>query len=169
MWNPMSLQCRRMPSFLAIADFLRPRSLELGSTFIYGVRISFESFSGVNTTPVMGDDEKAVEHSEGQRRDGKEIHRGDSFPMIAEKGRPSLGRLRIPRRSPHPTQHGSLRKIEAKHFQFAVDARCAPGSIFRDHSKDEILQFLADVFSARPNPTLRDPRPIQLEACTVPA
>jgi len=36
-----------MPSFLAIADFLRPQSLELGSTFIYGVRISFESFSGV--------------------------------------------------------------------------------------------------------------------------
>jgi hypothetical protein len=30
----------------------------------------------------MRDDEKAVEHSEGQRRDGKEIHRGDSFPMI---------------------------------------------------------------------------------------
>jgi hypothetical protein len=28
-------------------DFLRPQSLELGSTFIYGVRISFESFSGV--------------------------------------------------------------------------------------------------------------------------
>ena len=43
----MSLQCRRMPSSLAIADFLRPRSVELGSTFIYGVRISFESFSGV--------------------------------------------------------------------------------------------------------------------------
>jgi hypothetical protein len=36
-----------MPSFLAIADFLRPQSLKLGSTFIYGVRISFESFSGV--------------------------------------------------------------------------------------------------------------------------
>src|SRR5260370_32591936 len=47
MWNLKSLQCCRMPSFLAIADFLRPQSLELGSTFIYGVRISFESFSGV--------------------------------------------------------------------------------------------------------------------------
>ena len=59
----MSLQCRRMPSFLAIADFLRPQSLELGSTFIYGVRISFESFSrvfclaavnGTMRTPVEG-------------------------------------------------------------------------------------------------------------------
>jgi hypothetical protein len=36
-----------MLSFLAIADLLRPQSLELRSTFIYGVRISFESFSGV--------------------------------------------------------------------------------------------------------------------------
>jgi hypothetical protein len=37
-----------MPSFLAIADFfLRRQSLKLGSTFIYGVRLSFESFSGV--------------------------------------------------------------------------------------------------------------------------
>ena len=58
-----------------------------------------------NTPPVMRDDEKAAEHSEGQRRDGKEIHRGDGFPMIGEKGRPSLGRLRTPRRSPHPAQH----------------------------------------------------------------
>jgi hypothetical protein len=49
MRNLMSLECRRMPSFLAIADFLRPQSLVLGSTFIYGVRISFESFSGVIT------------------------------------------------------------------------------------------------------------------------
>jgi FixJ family two-component response regulator len=81
----------------------------------------------------MRDDEKAVEHSGGRPRDGKEIHRGDGFPMIAQKGRPSLGRLRIPQRSPHPAQDGSLRKIEAKHFQFTVDARCAPCEIFRDH------------------------------------
>jgi hypothetical protein len=122
-----------------------------------------------NTPPVMRDDEKAVEHSEGQRWHSKEIHRGDGSPMIAEKGRPSLGQLRTPRRSPHPAQHGSLRKIEAKHFQFAVDARCAPCGIFRDHAKDQLAQFLADVFSARANPTPREPRPIQLEPCTVPA
>jgi hypothetical protein len=43
----MSLQFRRLLLFLAIADLLRPQSLELRSTLIYGVRISFESFSGV--------------------------------------------------------------------------------------------------------------------------
>jgi hypothetical protein len=110
-----------------------------------------------------------VEHSEGQRWRSKEIHRDDGFPMIAEKSCPSLGWLRIPPRSPHPAQRGSLLKIEAKHFQLAVDARCAPCGVFRDHVRDKIAQFLADAFSARPNWVLRDPRPIQLEPCTVPA
>jgi hypothetical protein len=50
----MSLQCRRLPSFLAIADCLRPQSLKLGSIFIYGVRISFESFSGVDLNEAAG-------------------------------------------------------------------------------------------------------------------
>ena len=122
-----------------------------------------------NTPSVMRDDEKAVEHSEGQRRHSKEIHRGDGLTMIAQKGRPSFGWLRTPRRSPHPAQHGSLRKIEAKHFQFAVDARCTPCGIIRDHAKDQLAQFLADAFSACPNPTPREPRPIELEPCTMPA
>jgi len=122
-----------------------------------------------NTPPVMRDDEKAVEHSEGQRWHCKEIHCGDGFPMIAQKSRPSLGRLRTPRRSPHPAQYGSFRKIEAKHFQFAVDARCAPRGILRYHAKDQFAQFLAETFSAGPNPTPREPCPIQLEPCTVPA
>ena len=39
-----------------------------------------------NTLVVMRDDEKAVEHSEAQRWHSKEIHRGDGFPMIAQKG-----------------------------------------------------------------------------------
>ena len=120
-------------------------------------------------TPVVRDDEKAVEHSEGQRRDGKEIHRGDGFPMIAQKSSQALGPLRTPRRSPLPAQHGSLRKIEAKHFQFAVDSWCAPCGILRDHAKDQFTQFLADAFSARANPSSREPRPIQPEPCTVPA
>src|ERR1035441_9815307 len=85
-----------------------------------------------NTPPVMRHDEKAVQHSEGQRWHSEEIHRGDGFTMIAQKGRPSPGRLRTPRRFSHPTRHRSLRKIEAEHFQFAVNAQCAPRGIFRN-------------------------------------
>jgi hypothetical protein len=33
-----------------------------------------------------------------------------------------------------------------------VDARCAPGGIFRDHAKDQLAQFLADAFSPPPEP-----------------
>ena len=53
--------------------------------------------------PVMTDYEEAVEHAEGDRWDGEKVHRGDGFAMIAEKGEPTLGWLRIPGRSFYPT------------------------------------------------------------------
>ena len=55
-----------------------------------------------DTPPVMRDDEEAVEHSEGERWHGEEIHCSDSFTMTAQKDRPSLCRLGAPWRSPHP-------------------------------------------------------------------
>jgi len=33
----------------------------------------------------VADDEEAVENPEGQRRHGKEVHRSDSFAMVAKK------------------------------------------------------------------------------------
>jgi hypothetical protein len=38
-----------------------------------------------NLPPVVADDEEAVENPEGQRRHGKEVHRSDSFAMVAKK------------------------------------------------------------------------------------
>ena len=35
-----------------------------------------------NSSPVMRDDEEAIEDAKGQRRYGKEVHRGDGFSMI---------------------------------------------------------------------------------------
>jgi hypothetical protein len=46
-------------------------------------------FTGQNLPPVMRYDEEAVQHSKGQRRHSKEVHRGDGFAMIAQKGRSS--------------------------------------------------------------------------------
>ena len=43
-----------------------------------------------NPSPVMRNDEVAVQHAEGQRRHGKEIHRGDGFTMVTQERRPSL-------------------------------------------------------------------------------
>ncbi|HEX4155994.1 MAG TPA: hypothetical protein VHY48_10300 [Acidobacteriaceae bacterium] len=46
---------------------------------------------------VMRDDEEAIDHLESQRWDSEEVHCSDGFPVIAEKRRPLLSRLRIPR------------------------------------------------------------------------
>ena len=51
-----------------------------------------------NLPSIVPNDEKAVKHSEGDGGDGKEVHRSDGFPMIAEKRQPTLGGFRIPRR-----------------------------------------------------------------------
>src|SRR5258708_29912888 len=50
-----------------------------------------------DTPTVVTDDEKTIEHAEGDRRNSEEVHRGNRFPVIAEKGKPALGRLRISR------------------------------------------------------------------------
>jgi hypothetical protein len=47
---------------------------------------------------IVTDDEKAVEHLESDRRNSEEVHRGNRFPVITEKGKPAPGRLRISRR-----------------------------------------------------------------------
>lgn len=58
-----------------------------------------------NLPPVMRDDKEAIHHSKGQRRHSEEIHRGDSFSMIAQKFSPFfagsglLGALRIQRKT----------------------------------------------------------------------
>src|SRR5271156_380920 len=69
-----------------------------------------------DTSSIMRNDKEAVKHAEGERRHIKEIHRSDGFSMIAQKGRPSLCRIRIPWRFPHPAQHRPFRNVEAEHL-----------------------------------------------------
>src|SRR5260370_24595521 len=64
-----------------------------------------------DTPTVVTDDEKAIERAEGDRRNSEEVHRGNRFPVITEKGKPATGRLRISRRPFHPTRDRSLRDI----------------------------------------------------------
>jgi len=87
-----------------------------------------------HAAPVMSNDEEAGEHAESQCRHGEKIHRRNRFTMIVEECHPPIRRFGIPRRFPHPAQHGSLRKIESQHLQFAVNARSAPSRILRDQS-----------------------------------
>ena len=82
----------------------------------------------VQHAPTMvADDEKAVEHTERDRGDRKEVHGRDGFAMVTQEGEPTLGRLVISGSSAHPTGNGSLGNIETQHQEFTVDARRAPG------------------------------------------
>ena len=40
-----------------------------------------------NSPPIMRNREEAIKHAEGERRYCEEVHRGDGFPMITQKGR----------------------------------------------------------------------------------
>src|SRR5664280_288316 len=93
---------------------------------------------------IMADDEEAVQNPKGESGDGEEIHGRDSFPMIAQKGQPALGGLRVLGRSFHPAGNGSFRYLEAEHQEFAMDARRTPTGIVSDHLKDQFTDLLGD-------------------------
>src|SRR6267143_2884279 len=57
---------------------------------------------------IVTDDEKTIERAEGHRWNNEEVHRGNRFPVITEKGKPARGRLRISRCPFHPTRDLTL-------------------------------------------------------------
>src|ERR1039458_7609748 len=122
-----------------------------------------------DASPVMRDNKVAVENTEGERRHGEEIHCCNRFPMVIQKGCPSLCRLRTPWRSPHPAQNSSLRNVEAQHLQFAMNAWRTPSPIVGNHPEDEFTQFPVDAFPSHTLSMPREPRPIELEPCPMPA
>src|SRR5882724_5971476 len=87
-----------------------------------------------DTPTVVTDDEKAIERAEGDRRNREQVHRGNRFPVIAEKGKPAPGWLRISRRPFHPTRDRSLRDIKTEHAKLAMDAWRSPRWVLNDHS-----------------------------------
>jgi hypothetical protein len=42
-----------------------------------------------DTPTIVTDDEKTIERAEGDRRNREEVHRGNRFPVITEKGQAS--------------------------------------------------------------------------------
>ena len=95
-----------------------------------------------DTPPIVADDEEAIEHTEGDGRNGKEVHRRDGFPVISKQGKPAFCWPRVSRRSFHPAGNRSFRDIETEHEKFAVNTWGAPGGVLRDHPKDQIADLL---------------------------
>ena len=121
-----------------------------------------------DTPTVVTDDEKTIERAEGDRRNREEVHRGNRFPVITEKGKPAPGRLRISRRPFHPTRDRSLRDIKAEHEKLAMDAWRSPRGVLNDHSEDQFLNLLRRLSSPDRPPDLGDQLPVQTESGPVP-
>jgi hypothetical protein len=131
-------------------------------------RWMFRDVEVQNPSSVVGNDEEAMEHAEGDRRNREEVHCGDRFPMITQKGEPTLRWLRISRRSFHPAGDRSLRDIKTQHEQLAMDARRSPGRILGHDSEDQLANFLRSLPSSNLPPDLRDQPPIRLKTVPVP-
>ena len=117
---------------------------------------------------IMANYEEAVEKTEGDRRNGEEIHGGDGFAMIAEKSQPPPTRFWISGRSLHPAGDASLRYIEAEHQKFAVDAGATPGGVLGYHAEDQVLDLVRKPVSPNLFSDLGDKAPVQTEAGSMP-
>src|SRR5437879_9455319 len=117
---------------------------------------------------IVTDDEETVEHTELDRGNREEVHRGDRFSVISKKGKPAFCWLRVSRSSFHPAGNRSFRDIETEHEKFAVDARCAPGGILCHHAKDQIANFFRNPFPADPPAGFGDRTPIECKPRSLP-
>jgi hypothetical protein len=122
-----------------------------------------------DATPVMANDEKAIEQVEGDGGDRKEVYGGNGFAVIMKKRKPTLGRCKISGCTAHPAGDGALRYVEAQHEEFAVDARRTPGRIFNDHLKDQITDVFGNSLPADLPSHFAEHDPIQSESGPVPA
>jgi hypothetical protein len=118
--------------------------------------------------PIMADDEKAVEHAEPDRRDGKEIHGRNRFPVVSKEREPTFGWFRLSRRPFHPTGNGSLRDIEAEHKKFAMDARRSPRWVLNNHPENQLANFPQSLISPNWPTDLGDQPPIHTKTGLVP-
>jgi len=89
--------------------------------------------------------------------------------MVSKEGQPALGRLRISRRSFHPTRDGSLGKVKAEHEEFPMYPRCSPGWVVSDHPKDQLANLLRRWSSSNLRPDSGDQPPVHTKTSPVPA
>ncbi len=97
-------------------------------------------------TPVVTNDEKAIQNTKRERWDCEEVHRSDCLAMIPEERQPSLRGIWISRGSPNPSRDTPFRQIETQLEQFAVNARRYPGRILGNHTKDQAANLFADTY-----------------------
>jgi len=119
-------------------------------------------------TPVVADDEKAVQNTKSERWDGEKVHRSNGLAMVSEERHPSLHRVWISRGSPDPSRDTPFREIETQLEQFAVNTRRSPGCILSNHAEDQGANLFADRLPSSYLADSGDPRPIQTKPRPMP-
>src|SRR6516165_8138464 len=95
-------------------------------------------------TPVVADNEKAVQHTKRECWDGEKVHRSNGLAMVSEERQPLLDGICISRGSPDPSRDTPFRDIETQLEQFAVNARRSPGRILGNHTENQGADLFAD-------------------------
>src|SRR5262250_625583 len=72
-----------------------------------------------NPSPIMPDDEKAVQDTKGKGWDGEEIYGCDGVTVIPQEPQPRLGRIQVSRSSSKPSRYRRFRDAEPQLEQFA--------------------------------------------------
>jgi hypothetical protein len=120
-----------------------------------------------DTPTTVTDDEKTVEKIESDCWHCEEVHGGNGFSMIAQKGEPAFRRLRISWRFAHPAGNGSFGNIETEHQELTVNPQRAPGRVLGHHTEDEIPYFFGNPPPDH-SPSPGDQTPIERESRSVP-
>jgi hypothetical protein len=110
----------------------------------------------------------AIQHAESDRRNSEEVHRGNRFPVNAEKGKPAPGWLRISRCPFHPTRNRSLRDTKTEHEKFAMNAWRSPRGVLNNHPENQFPNFLRRLSSPDGPPDSGEQLPVQTESAPVP-
>src|ERR1700736_1901836 len=88
--------------------------------------------------------------------------------MVSKEGEPTFGRVRISRRSFHPTGDRSLGEIKTEHEEFPMYPRRSPGCVLGNHLEDQLSSLLRRPSSSNLRPDSGDQPPIHTKTSPVP-
>ena len=118
-----------------------------------------------DSSPVVTEYDKDVQHTEGHCRHGEEVASRDIGNMIVQKRPPGL-RRRFPS-TDHVFGHGRFGDLAAQQEQFGQDSGRAPSRVLPGHASNQVTDFAFDGRATRfAGP--RFPPPIQLESAAMP-
>ena len=91
----------------------------------------------------------------------------DRLTMVREEGKPALAGIAATSKSSQVPGDRAFRDDKAELQQFAVNLRCAPGTIFSSQAADQASDLLRHF--GPPATTPRPPAPVEAEAGAMPA